>query len=105
MLNVAGGMDAWGRANLPTVREAVEPMQDKGPVMKPDEILRYVGQRVVLTLSPQATGGPTVTGRIAGTISAADGLVVTVEPDGAIPAPRVTYHYHYIVSIAAAPPV
>lgn len=104
VLNVAGGMDAWGRANLPTVREAVEPMQDRGPVMKPDEILRYVGQRVVLTLSPQATGGPTVTGRIAGTISAADGLVVTVEPDGAIPAPRVTYHYHYILSIAPAPP-
>jgi hypothetical protein len=72
--------------------------------VQPDEIRRYVGQRVTLRLAPQATGAPTVTGRIAGAVSAADGLVVTVEPDGAVPAPRVTIHYHHIESIAPAPP-
>lgn len=73
-------------------------------MVEPGDILQHVGQRVVLRLAPGATGGPLITGRIAGALRAADGLVVTVEPDGGVPAPRVTYHYHYIVSVAPALP-
>lgn len=73
-------------------------------MVKPEQVRQYVGQRVVLRLAPQATGAPEITGRIAGALSAADGLVVTFEPDGAVPGPRLTYHYHYIESIAPAPP-
>ncbi len=40
-----------------------------------------------------------VTGRVLGVLDAADGLVVTVQPDGAPPGTRQTYHYHYIVAI------
>lgn len=50
---------------------------------------------------PHASGAPTVTGRITGVTPAADGLVVTVEPDGDVPAQGLTYHY--IESIAPAP--
>ena len=73
--------------------------------VKADEVRRFVGQRVTLQLAPQATGAPTVTGRITGATPAADGLVVTIEPDGGVPSPRATYHYHHILSIAPAPPV
>lgn len=62
-------------------------------MVKPEDILQHVGRRVVLELAPQATGGPVITGRIVGALRAADGLVVSVEPDGGVPAPRVTYHY------------
>lgn len=73
-------------------------------MVKPDEVMRAVGQRVVLRLSAAAGGPPSVTGRIAGALPALDGLVVTFEPDGAEPARQVTYHYHYIESIEPAPP-
>ena len=73
-------------------------------MVNPDEILRYVGERVVLHLSTEATGGPVVIGRVVGALRAADGLVVTLEPDGAVPARRITYHYHHIASIGPAPP-
>lgn len=73
-------------------------------MVKPEEVQRYVGQQVVLRLAPQAAGAPEITGRIVGALSAADGLVVTFEPDGAVPAPRLTYHYHHIEAIAPAPP-
>lgn len=73
-------------------------------MVKPGDILQHVGRRVVLHLAPQATGGPVITGRIVGALSAADGVVVTFEPDGAVPAPRLTYHYHYIEAMAPAPP-
>lgn len=58
-----------------------------------EEWKRLVGQTVTLRLTPQAPGGPTVTGRVLGVLEALDGLVVTLEPTGA-PGTRVTYHYH-----------
>lgn len=67
------------------------------------EILQHVGQRVILRLSPRASGGPVVTGRIVGTLDAADGMVVTFEPEGARPGTQVTYHSHYIEAISPAP--
>jgi hypothetical protein len=67
-----------------------------------DEIKQFVGKRVTLQLTPDAPRGPTVTGRILGVLSAADGLVVTLEPDGSPPGTRQTYHYHYIAAIRAA---
>ncbi len=60
-----------------------------------DEIRELKGKRATLQLAADAPGAPTVTGRILGTIEAADGLVVTVEPDGA-PGKRVTVHYQHI---------
>ncbi len=67
-----------------------------------DEIKQFVGRRVTLELTPDAPRGPAVTGRILGVLNAADGLVVTVEPDGFPPGTRQTYHYHYITTIKAA---
>ena len=63
-----------------------------------EEWKRLVGQTVTLRLTPQAPGGPTVTGRVLGVLEALDGLVVTLEPTGA-PGTRVTYHYHYILAV------
>jgi hypothetical protein len=70
--------------------------------MRPEEIKPHVGKRVTLKLTPQAHGGPTVIGRLVGTLEAADGLVVQVEPDGSAPGARLTVHYHHIVSITPA---
>lgn len=67
------------------------------------EIKRLVGRRATLRLTPQAPGGPVVTGRILGVLEALDGLVVTLEPDGAPPGTRLTYHYHYIAAVSPAP--
>lgn len=66
--------------------------------MTNQEIEQAVGKRVKLDLAPQAPGGPTRTGRIVGTLDAADGLVVTFAPDDA-PGSQVTYHAHYIRAI------
>jgi hypothetical protein len=63
-----------------------------------DELRRLTGQRVTLRLQPHAPGAPTVTGRLLGVLDALDGLVVTIEPDGA-PETRMTCHYHYILAI------
>ncbi|MBW8057018.1 MAG: hypothetical protein V3R69_03330 [candidate division NC10 bacterium] len=71
--------------------------------MTPEEIKRHVGKRVILTLAPEALGAPTVTGRLVGTLEAADGLVVQVEPDGSAPGARLTVHYHHILSLTATP--
>lgn len=71
--------------------------------MTPQEISRHIGQRVTLQLSPQAPGAPTVTGRLVGTLDAADGLVVTLEPEGTAPGTRLTVHYHHIVALTPAP--
>lgn len=71
--------------------------------MKPEEIKPHVGKRVTLTLAPEALGAPTVTGRLVGTLEAADGLVVQVEPEGATPGARLTVHYHHIIKLAPAP--
>ncbi|MDQ7859177.1 MAG: hypothetical protein QN174_11705 [Armatimonadota bacterium] len=62
------------------------------------DVKRLVGQTVTLRLTPQAPGGPTVTGKLVGVLEAADGLVVTLEPAG-VPGARVTYHYHYILAV------
>lgn len=70
--------------------------------MKPEEIKPHVGKRVTLTLAPGASAGPTVVGRLVGTLDAADGLVVQVEPDGSAPGARLTVHYHHIVKLAPA---
>ena len=69
--------------------------------MTNQEIKLAVGKRVKLDLTPQAPGGPTRTGRIVGTLDAADGLVVTLAPDEA-PGSQVTYHAHYIRAIHPA---
>jgi hypothetical protein len=64
----------------------------------PDELKRWVGTRVTLTLDPRAPGAPAVTGRLLGVLDALDGASVTLEPDDA-PGTRRTYHYHYIVAV------
>ncbi|HXN02929.1 MAG TPA: hypothetical protein VN973_13720 [Candidatus Dormibacteraeota bacterium] len=66
-----------------------------------DDIRGFKGQIVTLQLLPDAPGAPVVTGRVLGTIEAADGLVVTVEPNGA-PGKRLTVHEHHIVSATPA---
>jgi hypothetical protein len=66
-----------------------------------DDIRGLKGRVVTLQLLPDAPGAPVVTGRILGTIEAADGLVVTVEPNGA-PGKRLTVHHHHIVSATPA---
>ncbi|MBW8005272.1 MAG: hypothetical protein FVQ06_05735 [candidate division NC10 bacterium] len=70
--------------------------------MKPEEIRPHVGKRVTLTLAPEAPGGPTVIGRLVGTLEAADGLVVQVEPEGSEQGTRLTIHYHHIVTLTAS---
>jgi len=62
-----------------------------------DDIRGLKGKIVTLQLLPDAPGAPSVTGRVLGTIEAADGLVVTVEPSDA-PGKRLTVHQHHIVS-------
>jgi hypothetical protein len=69
--------------------------------MTNQEIKQAVGKRIKLEIMPQAIGGPTRLGRIVGTLDAADGLVVTFEPDEA-PERHVTYHAHYIKAIHPA---
>ena len=65
------------------------------------DIRGLTGQRVTLQLAADAPGAPTVTGRVMGTIEAADGLLVSVEPDGA-PGMRVTVHYQHILKASPA---
>ncbi len=69
--------------------------------MTNQEIKQAVGKKVRLDLAPQAVGGPTRTGRIVGTLDAADGMVVTFAPDDA-PGSHVTYHAHHIRAIHLA---
>ncbi len=70
--------------------------------MKPEEIKRHVGKRVTLTVAPGAHEQATVTGRLVGTLDAADGLVVQFEPEGSAPGARLTVHYHHIVRLTSA---
>lgn len=65
------------------------------------ELKQVVGKRVRLDLSSQASGGPTRRGRIVGILEAADGMVVTLDPDDA-PGRHVTYHAHYIKAVHPA---
>ena len=69
--------------------------------MRPEEIKPHVGKRVTLKLTPEAPGAPTVTGYLVGTLEAADGLIVYVEPEGPKPGTVLSVHYHYIVSITS----
>jgi hypothetical protein len=62
-----------------------------------EDIRGLKGKIVTFQLAPDAPGAPAVTGRVLGTLDAADGLVVTVEPNGA-PGKRLTMHEHHIVS-------
>lgn len=66
-----------------------------------DDIRGLKGKIVTFQLHPNAPGAPSVTGRILGMIEAADGLVLTVEPNGA-PGKRLTVHEQHIVSTAPA---
>jgi hypothetical protein len=66
-----------------------------------EDMRRLKGQGAILRLAPDAPGAPIVTGRVLGTIEAADGLVVTVEPDGA-PGKRVTVHYQHVLEASPA---
>ncbi len=66
-----------------------------------EDIRGLKGKVVIFKLLPDAPGAPSVTGRVLGTIEAADGLVVTVEPNGA-PGKRLTMHQHHIVSATPA---
>ena len=70
--------------------------------MTPEEIKRHVGKKVTLGLAPESPGGPSITGRLIGTIDAADGLVVQMEPEGSTPGTRLTVHYHHIVTLTPA---
>lgn len=72
--------------------------------MRSEDIKKHVGKKVTLRLAPDAPGGPTVTGRLVGTMEAADGLVVQVEPEGSTPGTRFTVHYHHIVALTPAAP-
>ncbi len=67
--------------------------------MKSQEIKQYVGRKVRIQLSAQAHQAPMVTGRLVGTLDAADGLVVQIEPEGSKPGTRLTVHYHHILSV------
>jgi hypothetical protein len=71
--------------------------------MTREEIRKHLGKRVTLKLAPGAPGAPGLTGRIEGVLDAADGMVVTVVPDGAPQGTTRTIHYHYIQAIAPAP--
>jgi hypothetical protein len=66
-----------------------------------EDLRRLKGKRATLQLAADAPGAPTVTGRVLGTIEAADGLVVTIEPDSA-PGRRVTVHYQHILKAIPA---
>jgi hypothetical protein len=66
-----------------------------------DDIRGLKGRIATFQLLPDAPGAPSVTGRVLGTIEAANGLVVTVEPNGA-PGKRLTMHEHHIVSATPA---
>ena len=70
--------------------------------MTPEEIKRFIGQQVQLQLTPQSGMGPSLKGRIAGTVDAADGLVLFVQPEGTAPETRVSVHYHWVAGISAA---
>lgn len=67
--------------------------------MKPEEIRQYVGQRVTVQLSAKSGCGSAVTGRLVGTLDAADGLVVHIEPVGSKGGELITVHYHHISSV------
>lgn len=69
--------------------------------MKVDDIRSLKGKTVTFQLLPGAPGAPVATGRVLGTIEAADGLVLTIEPKDA-PGKRLTIHHQHIASATPA---
>ena len=63
-----------------------------------DELRKLKGLWVRLQLAPDAPGGPVVTGRVMGIVEAADGILLTVEPDGRL-GRRLTIHHHHILGL------
>jgi hypothetical protein len=59
-----------------------------------DSLKALVGKRVALDLTPAADSA-IVRGKLLGTIDAADGLVLIVEPDDA-PGTRRSVHSHHV---------
>jgi hypothetical protein len=66
-----------------------------------DQIRELTGRRVSLRLIPEA-GGETVQGRLAGTLEAADGLVVVIEPEGSS-GRRFSCNYQHIATLEERP--
>lgn len=66
-----------------------------------DQVRELTGRRVLLRLLPEA-GGETVEGRLTGTLEAADGLVVVVEPEGS-PGRRFSCNYQHIAVLEERP--
>lgn len=62
-----------------------------------EEIQALNGADVAVRLTPGA-GGQAVEGRLVGTLDAADGLVVFIEPAGD-PGRRLSYNYQHIAAI------
>jgi hypothetical protein len=62
-----------------------------------DELRALRGADVAIRLTPQGGGGA-IEGRVVGTLEAADGLVVVVEPRDE-PGGRLTYHYQHIATV------
>ena len=62
-----------------------------------EEVRSLTGQQVLLRLVPEA-GGETVEGRLAGTLEAADGLVVVVEREGS-GGRRFSCNYQHIAEL------
>lgn len=56
-----------------------------------------VGRQVRLRLTP-AGGGAAISGKLVGTLEAADGLVLFLEPPGE-PGKRVTCHYQHVEAV------
>ena len=65
-----------------------------------EEIRALEGGAVRVRLTPQADGGQ-VEGQLVGTLEAADGLVVFIEPRQS-PGRQVSYNYQHILSIERA---
>ena len=65
-----------------------------------DSLKALVGQRVVLDLTA-AADAPQTRGKLLGTIDAADGLVLVVEPEDA-PGQRRSVHSHHVKSARPA---
>lgn len=70
--------------------------------MSPEDVKRYVGQRVELEISPRSGMSSPVRGRLAGTVDAADGLVLFVQPEAGAPEERLSIHHHYVTGIRAS---
>lgn len=62
-----------------------------------EEIKTFEGADVALQLA-EGAGGDALEGRMVGTLDAADGMVVFIEPTGE-PGARRSYNYQHIVDI------